>query len=90
MYGYLLHFLQISVGSSAQITMFADSLLILVSLLFKTQMSLAFSAFELIAIALSVFMANLVVQDGESNWLEGVQLLMAYAIIMGVAFFFHP
>lgn len=81
--------LQISVGSSTQIAMFVAPFLVLVSLFFKEHMSLVFNSFELIAITLSVLIANLVVEDGESNWLEGMQLLMAYAII-GVAFFFHP
>jgi Ca2+:H+ antiporter len=81
--------LQISVGSSAQIAMFVAPFLVLISLFFREQMSLVFNSFELIAIVLSVMIANLVVEDGESNWLEGLQLLMAYAI-MAVAFFFHP
>lgn len=81
--------LQISIGSATQIAMFVAPALVLVSLLFKSQMSLIFNTFELIAIVLSVLIANLVVEDGESNWLEGVQLLTAYAI-MAVAFFLHP
>lgn len=81
--------LQISIGSATQIAMFVAPLLVLISLFFKTQMSLIFNPFELIAIVLSIFITNLVVEDGETNWLEGVQLLMAYAI-MAVAFFFHP
>jgi len=81
--------LQISVGSSTQIAMFVAPFLVLVSLFFREQMSLIFNSFELVAIILSVMIANLVVEDGESNWFEGVQLMMAYAI-MGVAFFFHP
>jgi len=81
--------LQISIGSGTQIAMFVAPCLVLVSLLFKEQMSLIFNSFELIAIILSVLIANMVVEDGESNWLEGIQLLAAYAI-MGVAFFFHP
>ncbi len=81
--------LQISIGSATQIAMFVAPFLVLVSLLFKTQMSLVFNTFELIAIILSILIANLVVEDGESNWLEGLQLLMAY-LIMAVAFFFHP
>jgi Ca2+:H+ antiporter len=52
-------------------------------------MNLVFNTFELIAIVLSVLIANLVVEDGESNWLEGLQLVVAY-VIMAVAFFFHP
>ncbi len=81
--------LQISIGSSTQIAMFVAPALVLVSLLFKTHMSLVFNTFELIAIVLSILIANLVVEDGESNWLEGLQLLMAY-MIMAVAFFLHP
>lgn len=81
--------LQISIGSTTQIAMFVAPFLVLISLFFKTQMSLVFNTFELIAIVLSILIANLVVEDGESNWFEGVQLLMAYAI-MAVAFFFHP
>jgi Ca2+:H+ antiporter len=81
--------LQISIGSATQIAMFVAPFLVLTSLFFKTQMSLIFNTFELISIVLSILITNLVVGDGESNWLEGVQLLMAYAII-AVAFFFHP
>ena len=81
--------LQISIGSATQIVMFVAPLLVLVSLLFKEPMSLVFNTFELVAIILAVLISNLVTADGESNWLEGVQLLMAYAI-MAVAFFFLP
>lgn len=81
--------LQISVGSATQIAMFVAPVLVLVSLMFAQPMSLIFRPFELITIVLAVLAANLVVQDGESNWLEGLQLLVAYAMI-AVAFFFHP
>jgi Ca2+:H+ antiporter len=81
--------LQVSIGSATQIALFVAPVLVLISLFFQNQMSLIFKPFELAAIALSVLIANLIVQDGESNWLEGAQLIMAYAII-AVAFFFHP
>jgi len=81
--------LQISIGSATQIVMFVAPILVLISLLFREPMSLIFNIFELVAIVLSVLIANLITEDGESNWLEGLQLLMAYAI-MAVAFFFHP
>lgn len=80
---------QISIGSATQIVMFVMPALILISLLFKTQMSIVFSTFELIVIVLSVMLANLVVEDGETNWFEGLQLVIAY-IIIAVAFFLHP
>jgi Ca2+:H+ antiporter len=81
--------LQVSIGSATQIAMFVAPALVLMSLFFKHQMSLIFSTFELAAVVFSVFIVNSIVEDGESNWFEGVQLLMAYAI-MAVAFFFHP
>jgi Ca2+:H+ antiporter len=36
-----------------------------------------------------VLIAALVSLDGESNWLEGAQLLVVYTII-GLAFFYLP
>jgi Ca2+:H+ antiporter len=80
--------LQISIGSATQIAMFAAPVLVLASVLFPQPMSLVFDTFELAAIILSVLIVNLVVGDGESNWFEGLQLLVAYAII-AVAFFLH-
>ncbi len=81
--------LQISIGSATQIAMFVAPVLVLVSLFFNVHMNLVFNTFELIAIVLSILITNLIIEDGESNWLEGLQLLMAYAI-MAVAFFLHP
>ena len=72
--------LEIAVGSSLQIILFVAPVLIFLSLLFKP-MSIVFNPFELIALIASVIIANRVSHDGESNWLEGVQLLAVYLII---------
>ena len=77
---------EIALGSSLQIILFVVPALILLSLLF-TPMSIVFTPFELVALTASVLIANLVAQDGESNWLEGLQLVSVY-IIIGAAFFF--
>jgi Ca2+:H+ antiporter len=81
--------LQIAIGSATQIAMFVAPVLVFVSLLFQNQMTLVFNIFELMSVLLSVVIVNLVIQDGETNWLEGMQLLIAY-VIMAVAFFLHP
>jgi Ca2+:H+ antiporter len=81
--------LQISIGSAIQVAMFVVPLLVFLSLLLGKPMDLVFTTFELAAIVLSIMMTNLVIQDGESNWLEGAQLLSAYGII-AVAFFLFP
>jgi Ca2+:H+ antiporter len=78
----------IAIGSSTQIALFVAPLLVFLSLLFAQRMNLFFNPFELVAIGLAVFIVNLLVLDGESNWYEGVQLLLSYAII-AIAFFFH-
>jgi Ca2+:H+ antiporter len=68
--------------------MFVAPVLVLASAFFPNPMSLVFNTFELVAIILSVLIVNQVVGDGESNWFEGLQLLVAYGII-AVAFFLH-
>lgn len=81
--------IQIAIGSASQMIMFVAPVLVIVSLFFAKPMSLIFNTFELFAIIFAIFIANSVTNDGESNWFEGVQLLLAYAII-AIAFFFHP
>lgn len=72
--------LEIAIGSSLQIILFVAPVLIFLSLLF-TPMSIIFNEFELVALIASVLIANRVSHDGESNWLEGIQLLAVYLII---------
>lgn len=80
--------LSISIGSATQIIMFVAPALVLVSFVLAKPMNLVFNLFELVSIVFAVFVVNAVTDDGESNWLEGVQLLVAYAIL-AVAFFLH-
>jgi Ca2+:H+ antiporter len=81
--------LEISVGSSAQIALMVAPVLVLLSYAFGEPMSLVFNAFELAAIGLSVMAIALVSLDGESNWLEGLQLLGVY-LILALAFYLIP
>jgi Ca2+:H+ antiporter len=81
--------LAISLGSSLQIALFVAPVLIFASLLMGNPITLVFNQFELIALVGGVLIAALIALDGESNWLEGAQLLVVYLII-GMAFFFLP
>jgi Ca2+:H+ antiporter len=81
--------LAISLGSSLQVALFVAPVLVFVSLLLGNPMDLVFNEFELIALAAAALIAALVALDGESNWLEGAQLLVVYAIL-AIAFFFLP
>lgn len=80
--------LSIAVGSATQIVMFVAPVLVLLSLVLGHQMNLIFTLFELIVLIFSVLVTNAVIEDGESNWFEGIQLLFAY-VIMAVAFFLY-
>jgi Ca2+:H+ antiporter len=80
---------EIAVGSSAQIALLVGPAVVLYSFLIGRPMTLLFNAFEIAAIALSVIAAAFVVVDGESNWVEGLQLMAVY-LILGMAMYFVP
>ncbi len=79
--------LAISLGSSQQIALFVAPVLVFVGVLVGQQMDLFFNAFEIVILFLAVLLANLISLDGESNWLEGAQLLAVY-VIAALGFFF--
>jgi Ca2+:H+ antiporter len=81
--------LEISIGSSAQIALMIAPLLVLIAPSLGQPMSLLFNPFEITAIVLSVGTVSLVAIDGESNWLEGLQLLALY-VILAAAFYVIP
>ncbi len=81
--------LSVAVGSSMQIALFVAPVLVIAGWLMGKPMDLDFNNFQLIAVAVSILIANSISSDGSSNWLEGTLLLATYTII-GLAFFFHP
>jgi Ca2+:H+ antiporter len=82
--------ISIAVGSSTQIALFVAPVLVFLSYILAPQpMDLVFSTFELVAIALSVLSIAFISHDGETHWMEGVQLLAVY-IILALGFFFLP
>ncbi|MCM0590370.1 MAG: calcium/proton exchanger [Gloeotrichia echinulata IR180] len=81
--------LSVAVGSSMQIALFVAPVLVIVGWVIGQPMDLDFKPFELVAVAVSVLIANSISSDGKSNWLEGTLLLAAYTVL-GFAFYFHP
>ena len=79
----------IATGSTLQVALFVAPVLVLIGFFIGKPLDLFFNLFEVAAIGVTMLIANAITQDGESNWFEGVQLLVAYAIL-AVAFFFHP
>jgi Ca2+:H+ antiporter len=81
--------LSISIGSSLQIALFVTPLLVFISLILGNPLQLTFNPFEIVAMFAASLIAALIALDGQSNWLEGAQLLGVYLII-ALAFFFLP
>src|SRR5262249_5815101 len=80
--------LQIAIGSATQVALLVLPVFVFAGLFMNQDMNLIFGTFQLATIVLAVMLANIILQDGESNWLEGAQLLSAYTVI-AVAFFFY-
>ena len=80
----------IAIGSSLQIALFVAPLLVILShFIGPRPMDLVFTPAEVLAVFLAVLITGQVASDGESNWLEGVQLLAVY-LILAVVFYFLP
>jgi Ca2+:H+ antiporter len=80
----------IAVGSSIQIALFVAPLLVFMSYFIgPAPMDLVFTPFEVMAVGLSVGIMALISLDGESHWMEGVQLLAVY-VMLGMGFWFLP
>jgi Ca2+:H+ antiporter len=78
----------IAIGSSAQIALFAAPVLVLLSFVVgPNPMALVFNGFEIIAVVVAIVIAAHVTNEGESTWFEGLQLLAVYAVI-GLTFYF--
>ncbi|HZT96189.1 MAG TPA: calcium/proton exchanger [Chloroflexota bacterium] len=80
--------LGVASGSSIQVAVFVVPVLVFASLL-SHSLTLVFNPIEIAVLALVVVIFFFVSQDGESNWLEGLQLIVLYAMAAAV-FFFVP
>ncbi len=78
----------IAIGSSLQVALFVAPLLVFLSYFFAP-MDLEFTLPEIFAVTASIYILFQIVGDGETNWIEGIQLLSLY-LILGVLFFYLP
>jgi Ca2+:H+ antiporter len=73
----------IAIGSGAQVALFVAPVLVLAAFFIGPgPLPLVFNAYEICALAIAVLIVNHVARDGRSTWLEGVQLLAVYAILV--------
>jgi Ca2+:H+ antiporter len=81
--------LGIAAGSSLQVALLIAPVLVFASYLFGTPMDLEFTVPEVVAVLSAVFILAQIANDGETNWLEGAQLLSTY-VILAILFYFLP
>ena len=73
----------IAIGSSSQIALFVLPLLVLCSTIIGPHpMALLLNGYELAALILAILLAVQVTGRGESTWLDGVQLMAVYAVVV--------
>jgi Ca2+:H+ antiporter len=81
--------LSICIGSSVQVALFVAPVLVFASYLMGNPMQLVFSPLEIAGIALAILTLEMIVNDGETVWFEGAELIAAY-LILGIAFYLVP
>jgi Ca2+:H+ antiporter len=75
----------IAFGSGIQISLLASGIAVFASVLIGNEVALVFDPLQLAALGAAALAATLIARSGETNWLEGLQLLVIYFIV-AVAF----
>jgi Ca2+:H+ antiporter len=71
----------VCMGSSIQIASFVIPLLVIVGWISGRELTLFFENLETIILFVSVFLVCLLIQDGKSNYMEGLMLVTLYLVI---------
>jgi Ca2+:H+ antiporter len=75
----------IAYGSGIQIALAASGIAVFASILIGSELTLVFQPLELASLGAAAVASTLIARGGESNWLEGLQLLVIYFVV-AVAF----
>ncbi len=79
----------VTAGASIQMILLVVPVLVLVGLFTGHALDLVFKPIEVIVFGASTFIFMLLSRDGESTWLEGVQLCTFWALVAVAAIFIH-
>jgi Ca2+:H+ antiporter len=71
----------IAYGSGIQIALGASAIAVFSSILLGDELSLVFDPLQIAALGAAALVATLVARGGETNWLEGLQLVVIYVIV---------
>lgn len=80
--------LGVAIGSSTQIALLVIPLCIVAGWFMGQPLDLNLHVFETTTFIMSVITVSFMVQDGQSNWLKGLTLVLAYCIV-AASFYFH-
>ncbi|KLO13483.1 calcium/proton exchanger [Schizopora paradoxa] len=69
----------VAVGSSIQIALFVIPLMVVIAWILGKPLLMLFDPFESVTLFLAVLTVNYCVQDGKSNWLEGMILMCKWS-----------
>ena len=75
----------IAAGSGIQIALAAPAVAVVASIALGGELTLVFPTLELAALGIAALVSTLIARGGETNWLEGLQLLVIYTVV-AVAF----
>jgi Ca2+:H+ antiporter len=79
--------MNIAIGSAAQVALFVAPVLMLCSFFVGPfPMPLVFNGYEIAAMIGAAWMTSYLVNEGRTNWFEGLKLLAAY-VLVGIVFF---
>lgn len=79
----------VTAGASIQMILLVVPVVVLVGLFTGHPLDLVFNPIEVIIFGASTFIFMLLSRDGESTWLEGVQLCSFWALVAVAAIFIH-
>lgn len=80
--------LGIAVGSATQISLFVLPLCVVIGWWKDVPLTMDFHPFETASLLITILLVGVLIQSGESHWLTGIVLFVAY-IIIAIGFFFH-
>ncbi len=80
----------VTAGASVQSMLFVAPVLVFVAALQGVHFTLIFQPLALLVFVASTFIFMLLGRDGESTWLEGVQLTAFWLLTASTAFFLNP
>ncbi|GAB4849823.1 Vacuolar cation/proton exchanger 5 [Ancistrocladus abbreviatus] len=80
--------LGVAIGSSTQIAMFGIPLCVVIGWMMGQKMDLNFHLFETATLFITVLVVAFLLQEGTSNYLKGLTLILCY-VIVAASFFSH-